>query len=258
MTISPAMLMNYYVGTMTRTEGEASSVSSKCYLIGPMPRNPSLMFVRANPLALLTISTQLKAVVSSFTYQIAFVFEDFINFFLCMGDTIDGVKLPQRNRVNADSEAKTSELIRALTGEENQLVVAHTGYPVLDSATSLYDWFNAKVGPKAEVNSEPFVTLMTELGMASIVGDDLKWKGKKGKKITLTYVRNKPSEDFECKFNQSKAKHMKEMDFDKLEAFYNKHVVVVPLDASDWERYHKDIVSTNQLYNAYKVIIQQV
>jgi hypothetical protein len=50
------------------------------------------------------LSTQLRAVVSSFNNKTAF---DFINFFLCLGDTIDGVTLPLRNRVNADSEAKT-------------------------------------------------------------------------------------------------------------------------------------------------------
>jgi hypothetical protein len=256
MSISPSLLMNYYFGTMTSTEGEASSVSSKCYLIGPMPRNPSLMYVRINPLALLTISTQLGNVFSSFNYKTAFAFEELINVFLCMGKTINGVKLPDRKRVNANSEADTSKLIRALTGEENQLVVAHTAYPGLDSATSLYDWFNAKVGLKADVDSGAFVKLMTELGLASIVGDELKWTGEEGKKVTLTFVRNTPSKDFKCKFTQSKAEHSKKMDFKKLKAFYNKHVVVVPFDASDWERYRKDVVSTKKLYNTYQTLIQ--
>jgi hypothetical protein len=255
-SISPSLLMNYYYGTMTSTEGEASSVSSKCYLIGPMPRNPSLMYVRINPLALLTILTQLGNVVSGFNYKTAYAFEEFINVFLCMGDKIDGVKLPDRKRVNANSEADTSKLIRALTGEENQLVVAHTAYPGLDSATSLYDWFNAKVGLKADVDSGAFVKLMTELGLASIVGDELKWTGEEGKKVTLTFVRNTPSKDFKCKFTQSKAKHSKKMDFKKLKAFYNKHVVVVSRDASDWERCRKDVVSITELYDTYQALIQ--
>ena len=199
---------------------------------------------------------QLEATVANFDFKAAFEFETFVNTILCKGVKIGNFELPKRKRVNASSKAMTSELIRDLTGEEMQLVVASTKYPVLDSAASRYDWYNATIKSTASVDSGAFVSVMTLLGLASVVQDELgrnvlQWKGKEGKKVTLTFVRNNPSD--KCNFKKSKSDYMVEMDFDmkKLRAFYKKHVVVKSLNASDWEKYGMDIIDTNHFYTEF-------
>jgi hypothetical protein len=144
-------------------------------------------------------------------------------------------------------------LIKALTGEEMRLVVTHTSYPVVDSATSLYDWYNAKVGPKAVVDSGAFVNVMTRLGLAEVVENKLEWKGKEGKKVKLTFVRNEPSDEFKLAFND---KNSEKMNFEELKEFFNMHVKVVPLDASCWENYRKNLVRTSQLSIEYHAILE--
>jgi hypothetical protein len=91
-----------------------------------------------------------------------------------LGGTIGGVELPPRFPRSMDSHAETSKLVRALTNADNQFVVAHTGYPVFDIATSCYKWFNAEVGDsEPTIGSGAFVKVMIDMGLARVVDDEL-------------------------------------------------------------------------------------
>ena len=241
MKMDPALLKCYYDGTMTTADGEASSVSSKMYLIGPMPGDAShkKMFAKLNPLAALVTRTQLEEAISGFNVKSAFVFEDFTRIML-KGGMVGGVNLRSRDQVNKDSHAETSAFVCTLTDDQNKFVVAPTNYPVFDMATSLYDWYNAKVGnSKPKIGSGPFVKVMTQLGLARVVGDELHWEKDKEAKITLTFMRNRSFEDWEFtdsfRVPKKDAKVKKvAMDFEKVKAFFQEHVEVKTLDISNW------------------------
>jgi hypothetical protein len=125
-------------------------------------------------------------------------------------------------------------LIRNLPKDEGTLVVAFGGYSLLDFATSLYEWYNAKVGKATpNINSAAFVNLMTtQLRLADQVDDELQMKDEhKAAKITLTFVRNNSSNTW--KFANTFLATT-QLDFEKLEAFFNKHVEVKFIDSSNW------------------------
>ena len=137
-------------------------------------------------------------------------------------------------------------------------MVAHTGYGVLDMATAINSWYNAKVGKSTPtIWSGAFVTLMTEqLELAREVDGGLEWVEDKKTAIMLTFVRNNSSDKwgFEKKFG---AKHSS-MDFVKVEAFFTKHVTVKILDSSnlrpverhDWDR-------TGSLVDEYEDVTEE-
>ena len=70
-----------------------------------------------------------------------------------------------------------------------------------------------------------------QLELAREVDGGLEWVEDKKTDITLTFMRNSPSTTwkFEDKFGD---KH-DSMDFNKVEAFFNKHVTVQLLDSSN-------------------------
>jgi hypothetical protein len=61
MKMDIALVKSYYEGRMTTADGEASSLSSKVYLTGPMPGDVSheTMFANLNPLAAFVLRERL-------------------------------------------------------------------------------------------------------------------------------------------------------------------------------------------------------
>ena len=141
-------------------------------------------------------------------------------------------------------------------------MVAHTGHVVLDMATAINSWYNAKVGTSTPtIGSGAFVTLMTEhLDLARKVDGGLEWVEDKKTAITLTFVRNNSSDkwDFVKKFG---AKHAS-MDFEKVEAFFTEHVKVKVLDSSNLMPLEKREVEvmqrTSNLVGEYEKLTGQI
>ena len=94
------------------------------------------------PLAKYLMRAELKQAFNAMTVKQAYDFE-----FLCgqmlRGATVGGITLPQRTLVHTTSKEQTSNLIRGMKKPGSEVVVAFTNYPVLDFATSVYDWYNA-------------------------------------------------------------------------------------------------------------------
>ena len=78
LAMSPNELRAYYVGTVDRTDGDASSVTSKMYLINPHAcyASPNMFFVKLNPLATFVTRTRLMEAFASFDGKTAYAFED--------------------------------------------------------------------------------------------------------------------------------------------------------------------------------------
>ena len=234
MTMDPSLLHSYHQGSMTNADADESSLSSLMYILRAKKDDASheKMFAELTPLARLTLRERLSSKVSEFDGKHAFGFEDFVSTLL-LGGTVGGVELPPRTQVNGTSEVHTSQLICALVDGGDTFVVAHSGYTVLDMATAINSWYNAKVGKSTStIASGAFVTLMTKhLGLARKVDGGLEWVEGKETTITLTFVRNNPSELW--KFVESFAKIHDDMDFEKVKAFFNEHVEVKSLDSSN-------------------------
>jgi hypothetical protein len=127
-------------------------------------------------------------------------------------------------------------------------------------ATAINSWYNAKVGKSTPtIASSAFVTLMTKhLGLARKVDGGLEWVEGKETTITLTFVRNNPSELW--KFVESFAKIHDDMDFEKVKAFFNEHVEVKSLDSSNLmiTEELEDMARTKSLVEEYEKIIGEL
>jgi hypothetical protein len=205
------------------------------------------------------LQKRLEEALAGFDGKRAFKFEDFVKILL-KGGSVGEVSLLPRQQLNSTSQADTSRLICGLSEDERKLVVAFTNYvcfplssfscslycfsfycfffssfqSVLDFATSLNNWYNAKVGnAMPTVGSAAFVKLMTtQLKLADQVGDELQMKGEhKAAKITLTFVRNNSSKTWSFK---NTFRGETPLSFEKLEAFFNEHVEVKFIDTSNW------------------------
>ena len=161
--------------------------------------------------------------------------------FLCgqklRGATVGGITLPQRTLVQTTSHQDTSDLIRGMKKPGTAVVVAFTNYPVLDFATSLYDWYNAKVGTReVKVNSGAFVNVLLHLDLAE------KKTTSAGKveivlrpehqdaQITLTIMHNsaKPKIQLDNTFaNRGK------LDFAQVKQLFNQTVAVKFLNVAN-------------------------
>merc|ERR1712166_1255421 len=253
-----ALLKCLHDGMMTSVEGaegEASSVSSKLYLIGPMQDDRATAFVELNPMAELMTQTRLEEAISGFDGKSAFVFEDFCKL-LCQGGTVGGVALTARAQVNTTTQVETSARILSLTDDKNEFVVASTSYPVLDFATSRHDWINAKVGSNVQVGSSAFVRLMVkDLSLARIVGHELQWKEGKKAKITLTFWRNSSGDKF--RFVNKPTQLTEGMDFETLKAFFDDSVDVKQLDLTDWSPRTPNERAALDLMDRYGALINE-
>ena len=263
MTMDVSLLQSYHHATMTNADADESSLSSLMYILRAKEDDAShkKMFAVLIPLASFTMRARLMEKVSEFDGTRAFKFEDFVSTLL-LGGTVGGVELPPRTRVNATSQENTSQLIRALVAGDKKFVVAHTGYVVLDMATAINSWYNAKVGTSTPtIGSGAFVTLMTEhLDLARKVDGGLEWVEDKKTAITLTFVRNNSSDkwEFVTKFG---AKHAS-MDVEKVEAFFTEHVKVKVLDSSNLMPLEKREVEvmqrTSNLVGEYEKLTRQI
>ncbi|MDE0896910.1 MAG: hypothetical protein OSB10_10045, partial [Planctomycetota bacterium] len=263
MTMDVSLLHSYYQGSMTNADADESSLSSLMYILRAKEGDASHQKMSAvlTPLASFTLRARLMVKVSEFDGTRAFKFEDFVSTLL-LGGTVGGVELPARTQVNGTSHENTSQLIRALVDGDKKFVVAHDGYVVLDMATAINSWYNAKVGKSTPtIGSGAFVTLMTkQLELAREVDGGLEWVEDKKTAITLTFVRNNSSDkwDFEKKFG---AKHAS-MDFEKVEAFFTEHVKVKVLDSSNLMPLEKREVEvmerTSNLVDEYERVTEAV
>lgn len=258
MTMDPSLLHSYHQASMTNADADESSLSSLMYILRAKKDDAShkKMFAELTPLAAFTLRARLSAKVSEFDGTGAFGFEDFVSTLL-LGGTVGGVELPPRTRVNGTSHEHTSQLIGALVDGGDTFVVAHSGYPVLDMATAFNSWYNAKVGKSTPtIASGAFITLMTKrLGLARKVNAGLEWVEGKETTITLTFVRNNSRKEW--KFENSFGKNHDDMDFKKVEAFFNEHVEVKFIDSSNSMPLHhvEDMARTKSLVTEYEKII---
>ena len=181
----------------------------------------------------------------------AFEYEDLCGLLL-RGGSVGNVTLPERRLVPTTNQEHTSSLIRGIKKEGQMVVVAYKSYWVLDFATSLYHWFNAKVGESTPtVNSGAFVTLLLELDMATKEDLDppeeielsnkkkttkkkLVMKLSEDEKITLTVMRNTPARTFVFKDNTGLNNEDLEYS-DELKELFEKHITVEFLDVSNWD-----------------------
>jgi len=245
-------LRSLYDGTMTSVEGaegEASSVSSKLYLIGPMHDDWATAYVKLNPMAKLMTQKVLEETISGINFKRPFEFEDFCNL-MCRGGRVGGDTLTARARVIPATKAETSACILSLTDDKNEFVAASTSYPVLDFATSRHDWINPKVGSNVEVGSSAFVRWMVkDLCLARIVGHELQWKEGKKAKITLTFWRNSSGDTF--RFVDNPSQLTEGVNFETLQAFFDDSVDVKHLDLTDWH----SLARTKHLVGRYGLLI---
>jgi hypothetical protein len=121
-------------GTMTSVEGaegEASSVSSKLYLIGPSEDDRATAFVKLNPMAKFMTQAVLGKAVSDLGFKAAFTFEEYCKHLLCQGGEAGGTTLTARAQVIPENTwVDTSTCILSLPDEKNEFVVASTGNTV--------------------------------------------------------------------------------------------------------------------------------
>jgi hypothetical protein len=261
-TMSISSLKSYYKGTTTTAECEASSLSSRAYLVGSDNDDDSheTMSAKLNPLAAYRVRERLMEKVFNLDGKSAFEFEDFVCLIL-LGGKYGDVEWPIRDRVSTFSHAETSKRVCNLADEDGKVVTAHTGYPVFDMATAINQWINAKVGNSTPITkSGAFVNVMTEqLGLARVVNNKLKWvKGKKTK-ITLTFMRNRKFtvSKFENDFGERES--YRSMDFAQVEAFFYKHVEVKYFDCSELRPLsgsERDVMEiTSKLVKEYEIFV---
>lgn len=109
---------------------------------------------------------------------------------------------------------------------------------MLDFATSIYDWYDAKSGKsKPEVKAGAFATLMLHLGLADKVGDRLVMKPQyENDTFSLTMLRNggPGAEKSHYKWISGRGRH-KDLNGDELKKFFEEHVEVKVLDTTKWE-----------------------
>ena len=229
----------YYAGDVDMTKGnEGSSVSSRLYQVEPSQNSRRRSLVMFRPLAKYLIGDELKRAFNG--RKRAYDFE-----FLCgqklRGATVGGITLPQRTLVQTTSHQDTSDLIRGMKKPGTAVVVAFTNYPVLDFATSVYDWYNAKVSndenPTLSVTSGAFVTVLLNLGLArketTGTGKDeiVMQPEHQDAKITLTMIHN--SADPKFKLDDKFGNKHRNLDFALVEKLFNKTVAVKFLNIAD-------------------------
>jgi len=230
-----ALIQYSYGAVTTSDDNDASSVSSSIYDIDPSPDSRRKPFIRLKALAVWVWLDELKQHFSDLNGKVAFRYEDHCGLLLRGFGSFDGTKLPQRTLLPTTSQKHTSALIRGKKGDNSVVVVASTGYPVLDYATSLYGWYNAKVGESAPtVNSGAFVSLLLNLDLAYKKESKLVMKEEHEEaKITLTMMRNNAGTTFA--FKDDAGKNHKDLKFSDVEELFQKHVTVKYIDTSKWD-----------------------
>ena len=146
--------------------------------------------------------------------------------------------MTMRKLVPAKSQDHTSKLISSIEEPGSVVVVAFPNYPVLDYATSVYDWYNAKVGTReVGVNSGAFVNVLLNLELAE------KKTTSAGKaeivmrpehqdaQITLTMIRR--SDATNCKFDNEFGKDHSDLDFTEVRTLFEQTVAVKLLNIAD-------------------------
>ena len=237
MTMDPHIVLNYYFGTMTNSDSEASSMSSKMYILESVEGDASRkkMFAKFNPLAKHVTRTRLISKISSFDFKTAFQFENYTRELLKDGGSFGGVSFPPRVPVNANDRQDTVAKICSLT-DGNKFVVANTAFPLLDFAVSCYDLFNAKIGHnKILIQAGAVLQVLTlfELVVVDVDGK-LQWvKGKEGT-IRLTFMRNTRATESKLQNNISKNRKT-EVNFDAIKEFFDENFKVHYIDLSALE-----------------------
>ena len=156
------------------------------------------------------------------------------------GGSVDNVQFPPRFLLRPSNINDTSARIRSLRAEGQGVIVASEGYPVIDFATSLYNWFNAKVGPSVpSVNIGAFITVMLDLGLAhKSQGKLVMNKEHNSANITLIMLRNNPTTNSDGKNYEWEAtvgRNHKDMDLDQVKDVFVRHVDVKVLDVTKWK-----------------------
>jgi len=251
--MSPNVLRAYYVGTVDRADGEASSLTSNMYLINPHAcyASPNTFFVKLNPLATFVTRKRLVEAFASFDGKTAYAFEDAIQSVL-MDGLLGNTRSDPRAVVRTANHAETTEKVIALRESDNQLVVASNSYALFDFAISSHSWLNAKVGKsaKVEINPGAFVKVVKDLKLAKVHsdhGDELQWINDDKPIVTLTLVRNCA----ETRHAFPDKTLVKELDAKKLKAFFNQHVDVKTVDVSRFD----DVSQTERDAWAYTAVL---
>ena len=252
LAMSPNELRAYYVGTVDRTDGEASSVTSKMYLINPHAcyASPNTFFVKLNPLATFVTRKRLVEAFASFDGKTAYAFEDAVQSVLMKG-LLGNTRSDPRAVVRTANHAETTEKVIALRESDNQLVVASNSYALFDFAISSHSWLNAKVGKSTiQINPGAFVKVVKDLKLAKVHSDhddELQWINDDKPVVTLTLVRN--CAETRHAFSDKKSGHG--LDAKKLKAFFNQHVDVKTVDVSRFD----DVSQTERDAWAYTAVL---
>ena len=256
MTMDIDIVSNYYFGTMTNSDSEASSMSSKMYILESVAGDASRkkMLARFNPLAKLVTRKRLAAKIRSFDFKTAFQFENYTRELLNAGGSFGGGPFPPRVPVHARDNEDTAAKICALT-DGNKFVVASTNFPLLDFAVSCYELFNAKIGDqKIAIKSSAFLEVLQLFELVSV--DEfgkLQWeKGKGGKgKIRLTFMRNTDNTSWHFQDTTTSLKKQTDAKFGAIKEFFNENVEVNCIDVSALE--HDTAANVAAYLNEYEV-----
>ncbi|KAJ1404627.1 hypothetical protein B484DRAFT_437103 [Ochromonadaceae sp. CCMP2298] len=262
-TMSLRSLKDYYDGMTTTAECEASSLSSRAYLVGSADDSHKNMFAKLNPLAAYMVRERIMVNFSALDGTRAFEYEDFV-YLILLGAKYGDVEWPIRDRVSTFSQAETSKRVCDLADEESKVVVAHKNYPVLDMATAIDQWINAKVGNHRPITlAGAFVNVMTrQLGLACVDNNALQWVECKETKITLTFMRNRAHTGFEFKDDLGETKRYSLMDFAQVKAFFDKNVEVKYFDCSNLRSLsgpERDVMEmTSKLVKEYAIFVPKI
>ena len=154
-------------GDLTQADSHPSSTSSLDYLLNSVPGDPTKRqsYIKFSPTALHVLRLELKTKLAATDPRRPFCFEDTTTYILRSGAyerAIEGTS------VRPENLKATAKAILDLPDSGERLVIASPNFPVLDQATSRFEWYNAKAGKAVPtVKAGAFHRLMTkELKMA--------------------------------------------------------------------------------------------
>jgi len=157
----------YLVGKSCGGGGPVGSVSSKHFFLETVSDDRTSVRATLNPVTSVLLRQGLEEHIRGFDGTTAFLFENTTPKLLRL-------VLPEwHTHLRPQTQEDTTAAIRRLGDKASDtVVVASVNYPVLDFATSLYDWYNAKAGATSPtVKASAFVTVLLDLELARKAGD---------------------------------------------------------------------------------------
>ena len=256
-------LISFYKGLNVRIGGTQKipvSAMSRFFILDTVAIDRLWSSIRLNAVATFYIREILREKFALLTGDNAFEFED-VCAVLLQGGIWKGIPFPKRRIICGTHLNHTTELLLNHLDKDCTLLRASNCYPILDFATTRYNWFNAKVGSSTpKISLSAFVTLMIDLGFAIVDDNNFLVHNLGSTKISLVLIRNSSSNNWT--FDKKLAIAYRDMNADQIISVFNDIVQVSVLNTADWSPQSSQVGQAQQTnlnrFNARMTMVESM